>query len=358
MTMLPDRVDFVIGVDTHKKSHTAAVVDKLGGVRELTSISTNCGGYQSLLKWANRLAPGRRVWAVEGAGSYGAGLTDSLLAGGEWVVEVDRPRRSARKAGVKSDDVDAVRAARDALAADRLAEPRQRGERQALRVLKATRRQAVNVHRQALTQLKALVVGAPEGLRGRLSSLTSGRLVAFCASLRNHPSRSDDWVATVHALRATARRAQAAALEVAELERELTRLVSLQAPPQLLAEKGVGSVVGAELLCAWSHRGRLHSEAAFAKLAGVAPVEASSGQVVRHRLSRSGDRQLNSALGTVVLSRLASDEKTHAYVERRRAEGKSDREIRRCLKRYVARHLFRIMERADHLTVKLPLDKT
>lgn len=346
MSILADRVEHVIGVDTHKQTHTAAVVQKHGGIRDLRSFPSESAGYRAALKWANELAPGCRAWAVEGAGSYGAGLVDYLREKGELVLEVDRPKRPARKAGVKSDDVDAVKAARDALAAKNVAEPRLRGEVEAIRVLKCTRKAAVNVHSEAVVQLKALVVKAPESLRTKLRGLPTAELITTCAAMRNHTKQSAEVSATVMALRATARRAQAASAEVAELESQMAVLVKAQAPAELLEEIGVGVVVAAELLCAWSHPERLHSEAAFARLAGVAPVEASSGQVVRHRLSRSGDRQLNSALHTVVLTRWRRDERTQAYIARCRAQGKSDREIRRSLKRYVARHLFRILEHA------------
>lgn len=344
MPMLADRVDYVIGIDCHKNNHVAALTDHLGSLKATLSVTTDANGYRSLLKWADQNAHGRRVWAIEGAGSYGAGLTDWLAEKEEWMVEVDRPKRSKRKAGVKSDEVDALRAAKDALTAKRLAEPRRRGGLEAIRVLKISRKQAVQVSAVAVVQLKALVVSAPEGLRARLRGLTAAQLVATCAAMRNQPSQSLEWAATLLAMRTLARRAQAAAADAAELDRELSLAVKAQAPPTLLGEVGVGTVVAAELLSVWSHKGRLHSEAAFAMVAGAAPVEASSGQVIRHRLSRGGDRQLNAALHTVVLTRWRQDERTQAYIARRRAEGKSDREIRRCLKRHIARHLFRLME--------------
>lgn len=345
MPMLAGRVDFVIGVDTHKHTHTAAAVDTVGGVHEVSSTSTDIAGYRSLLAWARTIAPGRRVWAVEGTGSFGAGLTAYLLEAEEWVCEIDRPERPARKAGPKSDEIDAVRAAREALSRDHLAQPRRRGEREAIRVLKVTRGQAVRVQSQAVIQLKALVVNAPEELRSRLRDLSSIELVTTCARLDSESSRGKEWSATLLALRATARRAQAAAAEVKELEGELAELIDTHG--ELKAEQGVGRVVAAQLLASWSHRGRFRSEAAFAKLAGSAPIPASSGQVVRHRLNPGGDRDLNCALRTVVITRLRHDPRTQAYVARRRAEGKSDREIQRCLKRYVARHLFRVMEHAQ-----------
>jgi transposase len=196
----------------------------------------------------------------------------------------------------------------------------------------------------AINQLKALIVGAPEALRAELRDRSTGRQIDRCATLVNQANQSAELQATARALRATARRAQTLATEAADLEAELTRLVR-QAAPWLLAVRGVGPVSAAQLLISWSHPGRLRSEAAFAMLAGVAPLEASSGRVVRHRLNRAGDRQLNRALHTIVLVRLRDDPTTRAYAARRAAEGKSAREVRRCLKRAVARQLFRLLER-------------
>jgi transposase len=115
----------------------------------------------------------------------------------------------------------------------------------------------------------------------------------------------------------------------------------------------VGPISAAQVLVSWSYAGRLRSEAAFAALAGVNPIPASSGQVTRHRLNRSGDRRLNRALHTIVLARLRDDADTRAYAARRRAEGKSPRDVRRCLKRVVARQLFKLLERYDRLGVEV-----
>lgn len=343
MSMLTGRIEAVIGVDTHKQQHTAALLDALGGQRGLITIVSDGGGYRQLLEWARRLEPGRRVWAVEGTGSFGAGLTSYLLAAGEWVCEVDRPDKPARKRGAKSDEIDALRAGRQALQEKHLAQPRRRGQREAIRVLKLGRQQAVDVRSQAVVQLKSLVVSAPEGLRAQLRGLNAEQLVKTCARLRQNSQQSLEWTATVAALRVLARRAESAAKDVEELSQSLAELVEAAAP-QLLVEKGVGTVVAAQLLCAWSHPGRLRSEAAFAMLAGAAPIPTSSGQKQRYRLNRSGDREVNRALRTVVITRMAWDERTRAYFERRRAQGKSDREIQRCLKRYVARRLFKVMD--------------
>jgi len=170
-----------------------------------------------------------------------------------------------------------------------------------------------------------------------------GQLLRSCAALRGSSRQSAEEFATVMALRSTARRALACEAEAAELEVQLGILVRRVAP-QLLELIGVGPVVAGQVLSSWSHRGRVRSEAAFAKLAGVAPIEASSGMVVRHRLNRSGDRQLNRALHTIVMVRMRQDSATKDYVQRRLAEGRSSREIKRCLKRYVARQLFRQLE--------------
>jgi transposase len=213
---------------------------------------------------------------------------------GEWVVEVDRPSRPARRGG-KTDALDAVRAAREALAQERPAAPRQRGDRQALRVLLATRHGAVVSRTCAINQLKALIVGAPEELRAELRGRSTNSQVAYCAALRDRPGRSLEHRMTVRVLRSTARRIQALAAEAAELEGELGRLVAAVAP-WLLELPGVGPLSAAQVLVSWSHVGRVRSEAAFAALAGVSPIPASSGQVIRHRLNRGGDRQLNRAL--------------------------------------------------------------
>ena len=157
---------------------------------------------------------------------------------------------------------------------------------------------------------------------------------------------------TIRALRSTAHRIQMLAAEAAELRAELNQLVAAAAP-WLLELPGIGPISAAQILVSWSHAGRLRSEAAFAALAGVNPIRASSGQVTRHRLNRSGDRQLNRALHTIVLARLRDDPETHAYAARRRAEGKSAREVRRCLKRVVVRQLFKLLERYDRSTVEL-----
>jgi transposase len=206
MTRLADTVDGVVGVDTHRDSLAAAATDPLGGLLAQTAVSADTAGYRCLLDFAQAQVPGRRCWAVEGTGSYGAGLAVFLQAHGERVVEVGRPKRPLRRSGAKSDALDAVRAAREALACDHLLAPRRRGDREALRVLLATRHSACVAKVCAMNQLKALIVGAPEDLRAELRGLATRRQIARCATLRDRPARSLEHRMTVRALRSTARR--------------------------------------------------------------------------------------------------------------------------------------------------------
>ncbi len=352
MAMLAELVDGVIGVDTHRDTLTAAAVTNLGGVLAQATISADAAGYQQLLGFADRQVPGRRLWAVEGAGSFGAGLTAVLQQRGEWVVEVGRPKRPASRSGAKSDALDAIRAAREVLGQDRPALPRRRGEREALRALLTTRRSATTARVAAVGQLKALIVGAPEELRTELRGQPTSRQVAYCAGLRERPARSLEHRATIRALRATAQRIQFLAAEAEQLQAELTVLVRAAAP-WLLEVPGVGPLSAAQVLVSWSHAGRFRSEAAFAALAGTNPIPASSGQVTRYRLNRGGDRQLNRALHTILLVRLRTDPDTRAYMTRRTAEGKSRRDAKRCLRRVIARQLFRLLERYNRPGVEI-----
>jgi transposase len=352
MAMLAEQVDGVIGVDTHRDTLTAAAVTRLGGVLAHITTSADAAGYRRLLDFAHAQLPGRRCWAVEGTGSFGAGLAGFLQQHGEQVLEVGRPKRPASRSGAKSDALDAVRAAREALGQDHLATPRRRGEREALRVLLTTRRCATLARVAAIGQLKALLVGAPEELRAELRGRSTAGQIDYCAGLRARPTRSLEHQATVRALRATAQRIQALAAEADQLQAELTGLVGAVAP-WLLEVPGVGPLSAAQVLVSWSHAGRFRSEAAFAALAGTNPIPASSGQVTRHRLNRGGDRQLNRALHTILLVRLRIDPDTRAYMARRTAQGKSRRDAKRCLRRVIARQLFRLLERYDRPGVEI-----
>jgi transposase len=333
----------VVGVDTHKATHSAALLNELGVVQGGVEVSASAAGYQALLSWA-REKSASRVWVVEGTGSYGAGLASYLSQQDEVVYEGDHPKRSWRGPAGKSDQLDAIWVAKEALSQKRPNLPRARGERELLRVLMTARNGAVEAEKQGLNQLYALVVSAPEPLRRRLGKLRAAVLVKACLQLR--PAGEQESVVTAATLRSVARRVRALATEAAEYESQIGKLVSGLAP-QLLALKGVGPLSAAQILVSWSHAGRLRDHNAFAKLAGVAPLPASSGRVQRHRLNRLGDRQLNRALHLVAITRSRCDAQTQAYIARRTAEGKSTREIRRCLKRYLARRIFKLLE---HLT--------
>lgn len=343
--MLGPEIEFVIGVDTHMSNHTAAVVTSSGGLVASREISVNAAGYKELLEFTKECAAGPRLWAVEGTRSYGLGLSRYLEAAGETVVEIDGPRRPARKHG-KSDEIDAVRAAREALTREHLATPRQLGAREALRILVVARDQTVLSRTRASRCLWHLALGLPDAVRERVvdrSSHSWERLTKRCMELKADRGTSFEDRVRLETVARLARQVSQLEKEALTYEREIRRLV-LSMAPALLGQRGVGPLTAAQILLAWSHRGRLRNEAAFAALAGVAPLPASSGQVVRHRLSRQGDRQLNSALHTVVLNRARYDAETQAYINRRRQEGKSDRDIRRCLKRHLARRLFKLLE--------------
>ncbi|MEG3613706.1 IS110 family transposase [Isoptericola haloaureus] len=344
LTDLREVVDVVIGVDTHVLTHSAAAIDaRTGGVLGEVTVEATAEGYARLIELADS-AGMLRVWAIEGTGGHGAGLTRYLERRQEVVVELDRPERARRRNGAKSDPLDAIRAAREALARTRLGTPRAAGDRQALSVLMAARRSAVAAGTDAQRQVFSLVIAAPEPLRARLRGQKPPQMLTTAAALRVHASWDRETIATVTVLRSLARRARALADEAAIHEKAILAIVRSWRP-DLLDQPGIGPIVAATVLCAWSHPGRIHSEAAFAMLAGVAPIPATSGRVTnRHRLNRYGDRQLNRALHTIALSRLRYDDRSRQYAQRRTSEGKTPREIRRCLKRYIARDLYRLLE--------------
>jgi transposase len=348
--MLADQVDYVVGVDTHRDEHVLAVVAApAGAVVAQRSVGASGRGYAEALAFADEHAIGRRVWAVEGAGHYGAGLARHLNDSGETVLEAGRSPRGERRLQGKDDQLDAARAARTVLSGETLALPREGQRREALRLLLVARRGAVDVRREALVQLRSVIVTAPDDLRSELRGMPAGRLIQRCSRFRRSSSRTPDAHATALVLRTLARRVQAATEEAAELQTEILAHVRALTP-KLLDEPGVGPIVAAQLFVTWSHHGRVRSEAAFARLAGVAPIPASSGQTTRHRLSRGGDRQLNRALHTVILHRRLHDPATKAYIARRIAEGKTSRDAVRLLKRYLARHLYRVLNHEPIMT--------
>ena len=340
---MPDEQRIVIGaVDTHRDAHTAAAIDSAGRLLDTASFPATRSGYEQLLGWLRGLGGVERV-GVEGTSSYGAGLARRLVAENVTVIEVLRPKRRARR-GHKSDPADAEAAARAVLSGEATGCPKSAdGPVEAIRMLRAARRSAVKARTGAINQLKGLLVTAPEQVAAPLRGLRTAALVGACARLRPDPGRGEATAAAKRSLRVLAARWRALSAEISELDAEIARLCA-QAAPALLAAPGVGPEVAAALLvAAGDNPDRLRSEASFAALCGASPIEASSGRTVRHRLNRGGDRQANNALWRIATVRLRSDERTQAYAARRRAEGKTNREILRCLKRPIAREVHRLL---------------
>jgi len=334
----------VLGVDTHRDLNVAVALNERGQLLGSLSVPTSPAGHAQLLSWARGFGEIDRI-GIEGTGSYGAGLSRYLRTARIAVLEVDRPLRRDRRAG-KSDPIDAERAARAVLAGEVRVLPKgSDGAVESLRLLWTARRGAIKARTQAANQLHGLVVTAPDALRARLRDLTVAQLVQCAVRWRVGVTRGPLEAARL-AIRAVARRYQHLVREVRELDAELKPLVRSVAP-DLLAAASVGyETATALLVAAGDNPERLRSEAAFANLCGVAPIPASSGKTVRHRLNRLGDRQANRALFLIVLGRMHRDARTRAYVARRTAQGLSKLEIIRCLKRYVAREVFQLLPRA------------
>jgi transposase len=323
-----------IGVDTHKDEHVAVACDRLGRQLDSYALPATSGGYLRLWRWAQAL--GEPAFAVEGAGSYGAGLARFLAAGGGCVYECERPARRERRRG-KSDLIDAALAARRLVTGQGLSAPRGGGVREDLRLLLLERRGLVRAETAVINQLHAVVLAAPAGVRERFAGLSTGRLVATCARVR---ARAEQERVLVRVLRRLSRRARSLASELAAIDRELEQLVA-ELVPELLGECGVGPICAAQLVVSSGDPTRMRSEASFAALAGTSPVDASSGRQRRHRLNRGGDRQLNRALHTIALARVRHHDETARYYRRLLDSGKSTREARRCVKRALARYFYR-----------------
>jgi transposase len=334
-------VEVTGGVDTHRDTHTAAAVDGQGRLLGHREFPATAAGYAALLAWLRSF--GQLVLVgVEGTGSYGAELAAHLHQAGVAVVEVDRPDRAARRRDGKSDPLDAEAAARAAQSGRADGLPKQRGGPvQALAALRVARRSAIDQRADAQRQIKSLIVTAPEALRAQLRPLSDTELIRHLATRRPDPTRAHDpHTATAHALRSLARRHQQLSTEITQLDKLITPLVR-QINPTLYAIFGLGpDTAGQLLVTAGNNPERLRSEAAFAMLCGAAPLPASSGRTDRHRLNRGGDRQANAALYRIVLTRLRHDPRTRAYMQRRTEDGLNNKEIMRCLKRYVAREVY------------------
>ncbi|MBX3210175.1 MAG: IS110 family transposase [Labilithrix sp.] len=330
------------GVDTHKDTHTAAVLDATGRALGSATFPASAAGYAQLLEWLRSFGELDRV-GIEGTGSYGSGLTQYLREARVNLVEVNRPNRQARRRHGKSDPADAEAAARATLARDAVGVPKsQDGAVEVIRILRLERRSAIRARTQAANQLHAVVSTAPEQLRGELRALALSALITRACKLRR-VQPTDAVSATQTVLRGLAKRWQQLDREVEALDKQLQGLAKKTAP-DLLALKGIGVDVACTLLvAAGDNPQRLAHEASFAALCGVSPIDASSGRKHRHRLNRGGNRDANRALWVIALVRLRCDPRTRAYVARRTAEGLSKPEILRCLKRYIAREVFKLL---------------
>ena len=343
---LADRVDAVIGVDTHTDTHTAAVLTPVGTVLAEITVPATDEGAGVLLAWAGRQtsmrATGRRAWALDGARCHGVGLLRVLRAAGEDVLEAPKPVAGRRRRGGKSDALDAVHAARGVLAADHVVTPRTDGDREALRLLHVCRRHYSDTRTATINLFKSVILTADDDLRAQMRGLSTLRQVQHATTLTTSSRSGPDRL----------RHTQLAALaeQILTLDRllkaNLTEIRTLvdKLCPTLLEQPGIGPVTAAITLIAWSHHGRFRNEAAFASLAGVSPVPASSGRITRHRLNRGGDRTLNAALHTITKTRQRCHQPTKDYTNRRTTEGRTPAEITRCLKRYIARQIWRTLE--------------
>jgi transposase len=334
--------DVTGGVDNHKDLHVAAVIDAIGRILATASFAATPSGYRRLLAWMRTFGRVTRV-GVEGTGAYGAGLARYLATAQIDVVEVNRPNRQARGRRGKNDTVDAEAAARAALNVGAATIPKSTdGVVEAIRAVRVAFTSMRDTRTRFANQVRDLIITAPEQLRAALEPLETAARVERCAWFR--PGQlSDPAEATKGALRALARQYQALTVEMDSLRHELDRL-TIEANPALRAANGVGvDVASILLIAAGDNPDRLSSDDAFAAMCGASPVEASTGKVVRHRLNQGGNRQGNHALWRIVMVGLTCDPATKAYAQRRRAEGKSTREIIRYLKRCVAREIYQLL---------------
>jgi transposase len=344
MPIVADTYDLLVGVDTHAATHTFAIVDATtGALAEHREFPTTPAGLRRAQDWIRRRTDtSTALVLIDGAGSYGAVLADQLAAAGFDIAEAPDVPQQVRRTGGKSDTIDAAEIARAArgLTAQQLRRPRQAGDRTILRVLTAARDQMTGERTRAVNALTALLRTVDLGVDAR-RALSTATITTIASWRTTSTATTTRVICRSEAIR-LARRIRALDADLVANHTALDAAVTDQAP-QLLDVRGVGPVVAATVLQAWSHPGRVHSEAAFAALAGVAPLPASSGNTRRHRLNRGGDRRLNRALYTIALTRLGHDPRTRAYFARRTAEGATRRETIRILKRYISRELFRLL---------------
>lgn len=345
MTIVAEKYAYVIGVDTHAKTHTFAIADtSTGACLGCEAFPVTAAGIKRAVSWIRRNTHGAVLASVEGTCSYGASLTRTLVNENLPVVEAKPPRKKTRGGAGKTDAIDALTAATGILGTEinRLLNPRTEGTRTALGVLLASRRRLDRQTTANRNALNALVRQIDLGLDTR--NALSDKAIKEINTWR---SRITDTVEQQIGREEAVDLARAIAAATGRLKRNEAQLARLceELAPGLQTQPGLGPVTAGIILAAYSHHGRVRDEAAFASLAGVSPLQASSGNIIRHRLNRTGDRQLNMALDIIAKARMRWDERTSEFVERRTAQGLSYRDIKRILKRYIARDLFRQLEK-------------
>jgi transposase len=345
VTIVAHSRPFVVGVDTHAKTHTYAVIDATGQLLGCEQFPTTAQGVARAIAWVGRRTTGQAeaLWVIESVATYGARLAHAAAGAGYEVAEAPRMSAKTHHGVGKSDALDAQAIATAALALDeaRLRRPRaDQGVRQALRVLVASRDQMTQEKTMNVNALNALLRVHDLGIDAR-KPLTAAQ-IGEASRWRGRDESLAQAVARDEAVR-LARRVLTLEEALTANHARMAELITDSPAAPLLEQKGIGAYTAAVVITAWSHPGRIRDEAAFASLAGVNPIPASSGNTIRHRLNRGGDRRLNKALHIITVTRMTHDPNTKAYVERRLAEGRTRREIRRCLKRYIARYLYRTL---------------
>jgi transposase len=346
--MLAEVIDAVIGIDTHRDSHEVEIADAAGKPITTMRVGNDSGGFAQLLAAIAEVVPGRRVAVcIEGTRSYGIGLARALAAAGLLVIECEQPRRKQRRGKGKSDPIDAHLAVLAALRleTDRLPVPRADGDREALRILLVAREEITVACNAQGGRLRALLLAGDDTDRQAARRTLSKTALAALAGRELPAQASREQGVRQAEIRRLAQALTAARHQLKDNRAQLLAIVDAIAPG-LTSRFGVGPVSAAQAVVSFSHPGRCRSEAAFAALGGTSPIPASSGMTVRHRLNRGGDRALNRAIHAIALVRMRSCPRTRAYIVRRTAEGKTTREIRRCLKRYIARELYRQLTRS------------
>lgn len=343
---------FVVGVDTHARTHTLAILTPAGVLVDTATFPTTPAGIGRALSWVGRRTGGDAdaLFVVEGTASYGSGIATRAARSGWEVIEAPMTPARARAGHGKSDPLDArlIAAATLPLDEDHLRHPRQStGERAAIRILLTAREDLAKEHTAKMNALIALTRTYALGIDAR-RGLTRTQIRQI-AAWRHREEPIETAVARAEALR-LATRLSDLHTQLADNQRTLTTLLQATPAAGLLAEPGIGPITAAIIYQAWSHAGRIRSEAAFAALAGVNPIPASSGNTTRHRLNRGGDRQLNRALHLIALTRERCHPATRTYIKRRTTEGLSRRDIRRCLKRAIARRIHRHLNNATQPT--------